>query len=139
MASGTINDDAGENDGNLRLSRGGRRARLKGENKSTEIMSKSRGLFHKAGEAVVPLSSPQQQTEQILKKCALEVRGDHWIVLRDLVIKYRDAFPLDDYKLRSTDVVENRIETCNSKAINVPHTEPHLLGYQPSRKKLEKC
>ena len=78
-----------------------------------------------AGEVVVPLSSPQQEAEQILTKCAPEVRGDHWIALRDLVIKYRDVFALDNSELGYTDVVEHRIETGGSKPIKVP---PHRIS-----------
>ena len=75
-----------------------------------------------AGEVVVPLSSPKLEAEHLLKKCAPEVRGDHWIALGDLVIKYRDVFALDDSELGSTGVVEHRIETNCSKPIKVP---PH--------------
>ena len=78
-----------------------------------------------AGEDVVPLNSPEQEAEQILKKCAPEARGDHWIALRDLVIKYRDVFALDDSELGSTDVVEHRIRTGSSKPIKVP---PHRIS-----------
>ena len=72
-----------------------------------------------------PLNSPEQEAEQILKKCAPEARGDHWIALRDLVIKYRDVFALDDSELGSIDVVEHRIETGSSKPIKVP---PHRIS-----------
>ena len=78
-----------------------------------------------AGEDVVPLNSPEHEAEQVLKKCAPEARGDHWIALRDLVIKYRDVFALDDSELGSTDVVEHRIETGSSKPIRVP---PHRIS-----------
>ena len=91
-----------------------------------------------AGEFTVPLSSPQQEAEQIWK-CAPKVR-DHWIALQDLVIKYRDEFALDDSELGSTDVVEHRIETGGSKPIKVP---PHQISparitiFQETRKMLE--
>ena len=73
-----------------------------------------------AGEVVLPLSSPQQEAEQILKKCAPEIRGDDWIALGDLVIKYRDVFALDDSELGSTNVVEHRIENGGTKPLKVP-------------------
>ena len=50
-----------------------------------------------AGDVVAPLCSRQQEAQQILVKCALEVRGDPWIILPDLVIKYRDV-ALEDSK-----------------------------------------
>ena len=60
-----------------------------------------------------------------MKKCAPEARGDHWIALRDLVLKYRDVLALDNSELGSTDVVEHRIETGSSKPIKVP---PHRIS-----------
>ena len=128
MASGRIYDEDGENDDNSGPNREEEEETLAdGVTRSQQKLCLNSGDEFKmqAGEDVVPLNSPEQEAEQILKKCAPEARGDHWIALRDLVIKYRDVFALDDSELGSTDVVEHRIETGSSRPIKVP---PHRIS-----------
>ena len=128
MASGSNYDEDGGHDDNLGPNREEEEETLaEGAIRSQQNLCLNSGDEFKmqAGEDVVPLNSPEQEAEQILKKCAPEARGDHWIALRDLVIKYRDVFALDDSELGSTDVVEHRIETGSSKPIKVP---PHRIS-----------
>ena len=123
IASGSIYDDDGENDDNLGPNREEEEetvAKWMTISKQNSCLSSVAEFIMQAGKIFVPLSPPQQETEQILKKCATEARRDLWIALRDLVIKCRDVFALDDSELGSTDVIEHRIETCSSKPIKVP-------------------
>ena len=142
MASGSIYNEVDENYDNLGPIRWEEEETIaEGVNRIQQNSCLKSGDECKvlAGKVVVPLKSPQQEAEQILKKWAPEARRDHWIALRDLVIKYRDVFALDDSELGSTDVVEHRIDTGGRKPIKVPSHRISQLGYQSSRKKLEKC
>ena len=128
MASGSIYDKDGEKDDNLGPNREEEEETLaeRGTRSQQNLCLNSGDEFKmQAGEDVVPLNSPEQEAEQILEQCAPEARGDHWIALRDLVIKYRDVFALDGSELGSTNVVEHRIETGSSKPIKVP---PHRIS-----------
>ena len=123
MAFCSIYDNNGEKDDNLGPNIEEEEGTLaEGVNRSQQNSClKSRDEYKKqAGEDVVLLSSLEQEAEQILKKCVPEARGNRWIALRDLVIKYRDVFAMYDSELGSTDVLEHRIETGGSKPFKVP-------------------
>ena len=123
IASVSTYDNNSENDDNLGTNREEKEETLaEGVTRIQQNSCLNSGdeFIKRAGEIVVPLSSPQQEAEQILKNCAQEVQGDLWIALRDLVIKYRDVFAMDDSGLGSTDVVEHRIETGGSQPIKEP-------------------
>ena len=123
MASRSIYDDEGENDFNLGLNREEEEdisAEGSSSSQQNSYLKSGDELLMQACEVVVHLSSTQQEVEQILKKCSPEAREDHSIALRDLVIKYRQVFTLDDSELGSTDVVEHRFKTSGSSTIKVP-------------------
>ena len=80
IASGSIYDEDGENDDNLGPNREEEEDTLAdGVTRSQQNLCLNSGDEFKmqAGEDVVPLNSPEQEAEQISKKCAPEARGDH--------------------------------------------------------------
>ena len=143
MASGSIYDEDGEKDDNLGPNREEEEETLaEGVTRSQQNLCLNSGDEFKmqAGEDIVPLNSPEQEAEQILKKCAPEARGDHWIALRDQ--RPSNTETCLPWMIPSWDLPTWSSIGLKQIAVSLSryrHTESHQLGYQSSRKKLEKC